>query len=91
MIQVSIENPTVLKKSGTSARTGKAYEIREQQVVVNGVGRFPLETKIQVPDGVDGYEPGLYEVTQPLTVGRFGFEVPRDLGLKLLKPATKQA
>jgi len=89
MITLTIENPVIFKKSGTSSRTGKPYIIRELTAVVNGCGRFPQETKISLPDDVEGYEAGVYEVTTPLAVGRFGFDVSRDLGLKLIKPAAK--
>ncbi len=85
MITITIENNQVFVKSGTSAKSGKAYSIREQECVVNGCGRFPQATRVLLPDGVEGYAAGVYEVTQPLVVGRFGFEVPRDLGLQLIK------
>lgn len=85
MITVQIENENVKVKKGISGRTGKPYELREQSVIVHGVGRFPLETSITLPDGVDGYKAGHYEVTTPLTVGRFGFDVSRDLGLVPVK------
>lgn len=80
-LKIVIENEAITVKKGVSARTGKNYEIREQKVVVYGIGRFPLETKIPLPDNIEGYKAGDYEVTTPLTLGRFGFEASRDLGL----------
>lgn len=91
MITIQVENETVKVKKGISGRTGKPYEIREQAVIVHGISRFPLETTLGVPDDLDGYKAGHYEVTQPFTVGRFGFEVSRDLGLTLIKQPAKAA
>ncbi|MDW2981739.1 single-stranded DNA-binding protein [Rhodanobacter sp. KK11] len=84
-ITIQIENENVRVKKGVSGRTGKPYEIREQAAIVHGVGRFPLETSLTLPDTVDGYKAGHYEVTTPLTVGRFGLDVSRDLGLVPIK------
>ena len=91
MITLTFENGEVSEKKGVSAKSGKPYSIREQKCVVNGAGRFPQETRIALPDGVESYPAGMYEVTTPLNVGRFGFEVSRDLGLKLVKPQQKVA
>jgi hypothetical protein len=85
MITLTFESSAVKVKSGKSARTGKDYAIREQLCVAHGVERFPVETRIPLPDDVQPYEPGVYEVTTPLAIGRFGFDVRRDLGLKLVK------
>lgn len=91
MLTIKIENEVVSVKKGVSAKNNKPYEIREQSCIVYGVGRFPLETRIALPDNIDGYKAGDYEVTTPLTVGRFGFDVSRDLGLVPIKAAAKQA
>lgn len=80
-LTIQIENETIQIKRGTSGRTGKPYEMREQRAIVHGVGRFPVETTLTLPDGIDGYKTGHYEVTTPLVVGRYGFDVSRDLGL----------
>jgi hypothetical protein len=90
MLSIKIENEVVTVKKGVSAKNGKPYEIREQSCIVYGVGRFPLETRIALPDNIDGYKAGDYEVTSALTVGRFGLEVSRDLGLVAIKAAAKQ-
>lgn len=91
MLTLTFESNEIQVKSGRSAKSGKDYYIREQRCVVNGCGRFPQETRIALPDGVEPYVAGVYEVTQPLTVGRFGFEVPRDLGLRLIKQQPTKA
>lgn len=91
MLTVTFESEQIEEKNGVSAKSGKPYSIREQKCVVNGAGRFPQETRIALPDGVPPYQAGMYEVTQPLSVGRFGFEVSRDLGLKLIKAQAKAA
>ncbi|MDF3983284.1 single-stranded DNA-binding protein [Luteibacter sp. PPL554] len=90
-MHIVVENEVVKVKSGTSQRTGKAYEIREQEVIVHGVGRFPVVTKLSLPDGIDGYKAGTYDVTTPLTVGRYGLEASRDLGLVAVKQPVRAA
>lgn len=86
-LTIQFEEDRIQIKKGTSNRTGKPYEMREQRAIVHGAGRFPIETSITLPDGVDGYAIGHYEITTPLVVGRFGFDVARDLGLVLIQPA----
>jgi hypothetical protein len=90
-ITVQIESEVVRVKKGVSGRTGKPWEMREQTAIAHGVGRFPVETTITLPDGVDGYKVGHYELSTPLVVGRYGFEVSRDLGLVPVKQAQKAA
>jgi hypothetical protein len=91
-MQIQVENKNVKVRSGKSKRTGNDYTLREQEVVVHGVGRFPVITTLTLPDGVEGYEPGIYEVTTPFNVGRYGLEVSRDLGLvPAAKPAARAA
>lgn len=90
-MHIVVETEVVKVKSGTSQRTGKPYEIREQEVIVHGVGRFPVITKLSLPDGNDGYKAGTYEVTTPFNVGRYGLEVSRDLGLQLVKQPARSA
>lgn len=91
-LTIQVENESVSVKRGKSGRTGKDYEIREQKVIAHGVGRFPVETKLALPDDVEAYKIGHYEVTSPLTIGRYGFDVSRDLGLVAIKqPAAKAA
>ncbi|SKB73777.1 single-stranded DNA-binding protein [Luteibacter sp. 22Crub2.1] len=80
-MQIVVESEIVKVRKGTSQRTGKPYELREQEVVVHGVGRFPVITKLTLPEGNEGYKAGTYEVTTPFNVGRYGLEVSRDLGL----------
>jgi len=88
-MQIVVENEVVKVRKGISQRTNKPYELREQEVVVHGVGRFPVITKLTLPEGVEGYKAGTYEVTTPFTVGRYGLEVSRDLGLSPVR--AKQA
>lgn len=85
MLRIQIENENVKVKKGISGRTGKPYEIREQEVVVHGLGRFPQQLTVSLPDDVERYRVGLYEVTTPFVVGRYGFDVSRDLGLVAVK------
>ncbi len=80
-ITIQIDNETVTVKEGISKRTGKPYTLREQEAIVHGAGRFPVETMLTLPDAVKGYKVGHYDITTPLVVGRYGFDVSRDLGL----------
>jgi hypothetical protein len=89
-ITIQFESEVINVKRGTSSRTGKPYEMREQPAIVHGLGRFPSETLITLPDGVDGYKAGHYEVTTPLVLGRYGFDVARDLGLVAIKQPEKK-
>lgn len=91
MLTIVFENNQIDEKKGVSAKSGKPYSIREQKCVVHGAGRFPHETRIALPDDVQPYAPGVYEVTSPLSVGRFGFEVSRNLGLVLTKQQPAKA
>jgi hypothetical protein len=90
-MHITIEAKSVSVRNGVSKKTGNAYTLREQEAIIHGVGRFPVITKLTLPDGVDGYEPGTYEATTPFNIGRYGLEVSRDLGLVLVKPAAKAA
>jgi hypothetical protein len=90
-MHITIEAKNVSVRNGVSKKTGNAYTLREQEAIIHGVGRFPVITKLTLPDGIDGYEPGTYEATTPFNIGRYGLEVSRDLGLVLAKPAAKVA
>lgn len=81
MITIEIEKEIVKVRKGISSKSGKPFEMREQACVVHGCGRFPIETTLTLPDGVDGYSVGRYELLSPFSVGRYGLEVARDLGL----------
>lgn len=90
-LQIVIEQKNVNVRKGISKKTGNEYTMREQEAVIHGVGRFPVITKLTLPDGVEGYEPGTYEATTPFNVGRYGLEVARDLGLVAVKKASQAA
>ncbi|WP_369929347.1 single-stranded DNA-binding protein [Xanthomonas sp. NCPPB 2632] len=86
-LQIQIENENVKVREGMS-KQNKPYKMREQDCVVYGIGRFPIQMKLTLPDGIEGYKVGLYDVTTPLNAGRYGLEAARDLGLV---PAAKKA
>jgi len=90
-MQIVIESKTVSVRNGISGKTGKPYTMREQEAVIHGVGRFPVITKLTLPDGVEGYEPGTYDATTPFNVGRYGLEISRDLGLVAVKKSSQAA
>lgn len=91
-MQIEIKSGEVKTKAGKSARTGRDYSIREQVGYLHGVGAYPVECRLNVPDDSTGYAPGVYEVTKPLAVGEYGrLIVPRDLGLQPVKAASRAA
>lgn len=78
MLRVQVENSAVIEKSGTSAKTGKPYRIREQEVYVylvdsSGVEkRFPAAMKVGLDDAPP-YQAGEYFLRPDcLYVGDFG-------------------
>lgn len=89
MVTIQFDDEKVWEKKGISGRTQKPYVIREQTCIVHGISRFPVESRVNLPDGRDCYKIGHYEVTTPFVLGRFGFEVARDLGLVPVKAAAK--
>jgi hypothetical protein len=66
MIKIEIQNPEVKTKSGTSARTGKPYSIREQQGFAFTFGRdgkpnpYPVRLAITLGDEQEPYAVGFY-------------------------------
>lgn len=78
MLKVIVESAEVRTKAGTSARTGKPYNIREQEAHVflidsHGVEkRFPAPVRIALEDGAPAYPPGEYDLSPAsLYVGKF--------------------
>ena len=78
MLRVHVESSAVTEKSGTSAKTGKPYRIREQEVFVylmdsEGVEkRFPTACRVGLDDQPP-YPPGTYTLRPDcLYVGNFG-------------------
>lgn len=58
---IKIETTKLHVRSGTSARTGKPYEIREQQALMFKAGEsYPDKIKISLRDGQGAYAPGDY-------------------------------
>ena len=80
MLRVEIEDAAVVTKSGTSARTGRPYNIREQSGWVYLVdpktgteSRHPTKITFGLEDGVEAYAVGTYTLhPSSLYVGRFG-------------------
>lgn len=82
-IQVQFELPELIRTKEGTGKNGKPYKITEQRCAVLGVGRYPVETWIKVPDGAQPYGVGIYDVNDLVTVGRYGFEISRDFFLTL--------
>ncbi|URL60172.1 hypothetical protein IM816_08885 [Luteibacter flocculans] len=89
---IRIEDTKVETRSGTSARTGKAYSMREQKAYLVGLAKYPVEINLTLPDDVDAYPVGEYVMETPLSVGRFNRpELGRNLGLVPVKSAARVA
>lgn len=93
---IEIEKPEVAVKSGTSARTGKPYSIREQKGYVQIPGqKYPQPIRFALDDDAQPYQAGRYNIDpSSFYVGRF-----EDLNLRLrlcpvvasAQPAQRQA
>ena len=60
-IVIEIESTKLFTKAGTSQRTGKPYEIREQSALMFKEGeRFPDKIKVTIREGQSAYAPGRY-------------------------------
>jgi len=68
MIKVQVETTVVDLKSGTSAKTGKPYAIREQEAWGFFIGRdgkpntHPQRIKVTLDDDANPYEVGMYQL-----------------------------
>lgn len=72
-MKIEIRDTDVKVKSGTSARTGKDYSIREQEAWAHLDDKpYPSRVVVTVDDDAPPYEPGYYDVApQSFFVGRF--------------------
>jgi hypothetical protein len=73
MLVIEIESTDLNVKSGTSARTGKPYQIREQTAYVHiPPNKYPQPVKITLDDDAQAYAPGKYQLADSsFFVGRF--------------------
>lgn len=79
MIKIEINSAEVRVKSGTSARTGKPYSIREQEGYAHTFDRhgkpnqYPVRMTILLGDDQAPYAPGAYTLApESLYTNRFG-------------------
>ena len=78
MIRIQIESAQMEVRRGTSSRTGKPYEIREQRALLFRDGeQYPDKIKIPVNDGQSAYAPGLY------TLADSSYQVSRFAAVEL--------
>lgn len=73
MLVIEIESTELKIKSGTSARTGKPYQIREQTAYVHiPPNKYPQPIKVTLEDDKAPYVPGKYMLDDSsYFVGRF--------------------
>lgn len=78
MIKIEIQSAEVRVKSGTSARTGKGYQIREQDGYAHTFDRqgkpnpYPVRLAITLGDDQQPYAPGMYTLApESLYTNRF--------------------
>jgi len=83
MLKIEIDSETITTRSGTSERTGKAWEIREQKGYVTlPESKYPKEIKITLDDNAPPYAKGFYTISPAsFCVGRFE---TLDINLRLL-------
>lgn len=92
MIRVEVQSSVVETKAGVSAKTGKSYSIREQEVYIYTQGRdgrprpHPERAVVSLDDQQAPYPPGNYIIDDSsVYVGRFGM-VGMRLRLRPLQP-----
>lgn len=59
-VEVKPRQEALNTRSGTSAKTGKEYIMHEQACYVDLGGDYPVEIKINIPDGQPAYPAGDY-------------------------------
>lgn len=85
-MKVYVEDTDVLEKKGTT-KEGKKYHIRDQVAYAQFPNeRYPRKIKVPLPDEVDFYEVGVYQVAdESFMVGSFD---SLKLGRLTLEPYT---
>ena len=93
MQKIEILSAEVRTKEGVSAKSGKAYVMREQDAALHDTdSKYPRECKWPLGRDAKPYAPGMYVVGNPLTVGDFGsLQRSRDLVLLPLETAKAPA
>ena len=89
MQQIEILSATVSTKSGTSAKTGNDYSMREQPAALHDSdNKYPQACRITLGKDQPAYAVGMYEITSPFSVGQWeSLQINRDFRLVLLKKA----
>lgn len=89
-MKIEIKSAETVTKSGTSKRTGKPYSIVEQvgYLFVQGEA-YPQRCVLQIDDGVQPYQPGIYDTADELRVGDFG-RLSVSRGLRLLPVSSRK-
>jgi len=94
MLRVTINEVRVDEKAGISAKTGKPYSIRTQEVQLE-TARFRVPARITLgdrPSPQEPYAPGVYEIKaeDAISVGRYGdLELARVIPLHRISDLPK--
>jgi hypothetical protein len=85
ILKAKVIDSTVTTREGVSAKTGKPYKMRSQEIIVelNGeVRRLP----ITLQDNASPYSAGNYtiDILKHITVGAYGFEFQRFANIELV-------
>lgn len=99
MIRIEVKSAEVFVKSGTSPRTQRAYNIREQEAWASLFGKdgnpqpYPVRIVISIADVATPYPPGQYQLDPAcLYVDRFGgLAIARPRLLPLAPKAVEQS
>lgn len=89
MQKIEILSAEVQSKKGTSTKTGKPYEMREQAAALHDTNnRYPQAIRWQLGRDQAPYPVGMYEIDSPLAVGAFErVQLARDVKLVAVKTA----
>jgi len=93
MQRIEILSSEVQTKSGTSTKTGKKYEIREQAAALHDTrNKYPQACRWQLGRDQAPYPVGVYEIDSPYEVGSFErLQASRGVMLVPSKPLAKAA
>ena len=63
MIKIEVQSTDIDSRSGTSARTGKPYTIRSQEMYLHTGKAYPELVKINLGDDQQAYPKGVYTLS----------------------------
>ena len=85
ILKAKVIDSNVTTREGLSAKTGKPYKMRSQEIVVELNGEV-RRVRINLQDNASAYSPGNYtiDILKLITVGQYGFEFQRFADIELV-------